>query len=181
MNVIKTPLKDCLIFEPKVFSDDRGVFFESYQKRTLDKALGYEVNFVQNNQSISKQGVLRGLHFQIGDYAQSKLVRVIKGEVLDVVVDVRKTSKTFGQYFKIKLSESNLKSLFIPKGMAHGFVTLSKEAIFTYQCDNYYHKEAESGIVYNDVDLNIDWEYPKEELTLSPKDSILPTLKEVFE
>ena len=181
MNVIKTPLKDCLVFEPKIFSDNRGVFFESYQKRTLDKALGYEVNFVQNNQSISKQGVLRGLHFQVGDYAQSKLVRVIKGEVLDVVVDVRKTSKTFGQHFKIKLSESNLKSLFIPKGMAHGFITLSKEAIFTYQCDNYYHKEAESGIVYNDVDLNIDWEYPKEELTLSPKDSILPTLKEVFE
>jgi len=180
VKITETHLKACFVIEPKVFEDKRGIFFESYQKRKLDAALGYDVNFVQTNHSVSKQGVLRGLHFQTGIYAQAKLVRVIRGEVLDVVVDLRIGSPTFAEHFKLKLSANNAKSIFIPKGMAHGFLTLSKEALFTYQCDNYYDKEADRGVIYNDDDLNIDWEIPIDKLTLSSKDIILPSFKEVF-
>lgn len=180
MNITETHLKGCFVIDPQVFEDNRGDFFESYQKKKLDAALGYTVNFVQTNQSVSKKGVLRGLHFQKGAYAQAKLVRVVKGEALDVVVDIRKDSITFGQHVKVKLSESNKKSVFVPKGMAHGFLTLSKEVIFLYQCDNYYNKNAEGGIIYNDEDLAIDWGLSKDQLILSTKDTILPPLKKAF-
>lgn len=180
MKITETYLKGCFVIEPKILEDKRGVFFESYQKKRLDAALGYDVNFVQTNHSVSKQGVLRGLHYQTGVYAQAKLVQVIKGEVLDVIVDLRPDSRTFGEHFKLNLSEKDAKSIFIPKGMAHGFVTLSQEALFTYQCDNFYHKEAEGGVIYNDVDLNIDWKLSSEELILSSKDTVLPSFKELF-
>ena len=135
---------------------------------------------MQDNQSISKKGVLRGLHFQTGEFSQSKLVRVIHGEVLDVVVDLRENSETFGQHFKLNLSAENTKMIFIPKGMAHGFVTLSKEAIFAYKCDQYYHKASEKGIIYNDETLKIDWELAEMKPILSQKDKELPTFKELY-
>lgn len=180
MKITRTPLNDCLVFETRKFEDDRGIFFEAYQKKRLENALGKEVNFVQDNYSASKQGVLRGLHFQAGKSAQAKLVQVIKGEVLDVVVDMRRDSETFGEHFKIRLSENNGKTIFIPKGMAHGFVTLSTEALFFYKCDAYYNAVSERGIIYSDKTLNIDWEYPDEKMILSKKDKLLPTFKELF-
>ncbi|MCK5442193.1 MAG: dTDP-4-dehydrorhamnose 3,5-epimerase [Maribacter sp.] len=180
MKVTETHLKGCFIIEPKVFDDERGVFFESYQKERFEEAIGEKVDFVQSNFSVSKQGVLRGLHFQIGKNAQAKLVQVAKGEVLDVIVDLRANSKTFGQHYKQKLSEQNNMLIFIPKGMAHGFLTLSKEAVFTYKCDNYYDKSSEGGIIYNDIDLNIDWGYTNSEIIISKKDSELPTFKELY-
>ncbi len=178
MKVTETQLKGCFIIEPKVFLDERGVFFESFHKKKLEEALGLTLNFVQDNQSISKQGVLRGLHFQEGEHAQAKLVQVIKGEVLDVVVDLRPDSPTFGQHISIELSDTNRKSIYIPKGMAHGFLVRSAEAIFAYKCDAYYHQASESGIIYSDDTLNIDWEYPKDKIVLSEKDAKLPTFKE---
>lgn len=180
MNVVETHLKGCFIIEPQVFKDERGLFFETYQKEKFEKAIGRSIDFVQDNQSVSKRGVLRGLHFQEGDYAQAKWVHVVKGEVLDVVVDLRKNSKTFKQHFKIKLSAENMKSIFIPKGIAHGFLTLSEEAVFTYKCDNYYHQASESGIIYNDETLQIDWEYPIQDIILSEKDRELPKFKELY-
>ena len=180
MKVTETSIKGCFIIEPQVFGDDRGVFFEAFHKEKFQIAIGQEIDFVQDNQSVSKQGVLRGLHFQTGAHAQAKLVQVVKGEVLDVVVDLRMKSSTFGQHFKINLSEDNKKILFIPKGMAHGFLTLSEEVVFTYKCDNYYHKASEGGIIYNDDILKIDWEYPQEKIVLSEKDRKLPTFKENY-
>ncbi|WP_291867276.1 dTDP-4-dehydrorhamnose 3,5-epimerase [Maribacter sp.] len=178
MKVIKTNLKGCIVIEPAIFKDERGLFFEAYQKEKLDKAIGYEVNFIQTNQSISKEGTLRGLHFQEGKYAQAKLVSVVKGRVLDVVVDIRKDSPTYGEHFKIELSGDNKKILFIPKGMAHGFLAL-EETIFTYQCDNYYNKESERGILYSDPDLNIIWDFPTSKRILSSKDKELPLFSEL--
>ncbi len=180
MKVTETQLKGCFIIEPDIFQDDRGVFFESYQKKRFESAIGKSVAFVQDNQSISKQGVLRGLHFQKKAHAQAKLVRVIKGEVLDVIVDLRKDSDTFGVHFKTKISSDNHKSIFIPKGMAHGFLTLSEEVIFAYKCDDYYHSGAECGIIYNDPDLNIDWGDSDKTIFLSEKDRHLPRFKELF-
>jgi len=177
---IETGLKDCFVLEPQVFEDERGLFFESYNQKRFQEAIGREINFVQDNQSISKKGVLRGLHFQEGDFAQSKLVNVIHGEVIDVVVDLRKESDTFGEHFKLRLSGDNNKMIFIPKGMAHGFVTLSEQAIFHYKCDEYYHKASENGILYNDVTLKIDWELASLKPILSPKDKNLPTFKSLF-
>lgn len=177
MTITETHLKGCFIIEPKVLFDERGLFFESFQKEKLEKAIGNKVAFVQDNQSISKQGVLRGLHFQEGAYAQAKLVQVIKGEVLDVIVDIRENSPTFGQHMTIELSDVNKKLLFIPKGIAHGFIVRSVEAIFAYKCDAYYHQPAESGLIYNDSTLNIDWEYPIQDIILSEKDAALPTFK----
>ena len=174
MNVKETKLKGCFILEPKVFEDERGYFYESYNEKTFNDAIGREVVFVQDNESFSTKGVLRGLHFQKGAYAQAKLVRVIKGSVLDVAVDLRKESETYGQYISIDLSEENKKQLYIPRGFAHGFVVLSNTAIFSYKCDNFYNKEAESGIIYNDKHLNIDWKLPEEALILSDKDLKLP-------
>ncbi|MFK7813232.1 MAG: dTDP-4-dehydrorhamnose 3,5-epimerase [Maribacter sp.] len=180
MNCTETNLKGCFVLEPQIFEDDRGLFFESYNQRKFEEIIGQRVDFVQDNQSVSKKGVLRGLHFQEGKYAQSKLVRVLMGEVFDVVVDLRENSETFGNHFKLKLSGENKKIIFIPKGMAHGFVTLSKEAVFAYKCDDYYHQASENGIIYNDRTLQIDWELPSDELILSQKDKDLPTFKELF-
>ena len=177
MKFLHTPLNGCIVMTPAIFSDSRGSFCESYKKGVFDEALGYEVNFVQDNESFSSKGVLRGLHFQKGEYAQAKLVRVIQGAVLDVAVDLREESSTFGQHFSIELSSDNKKQLFIPRGFAHGFVVLSDTAIFSYKCDNYYHKESESGIIYNDPTLNIDWILPSEQLQLSEKDLLLPKFK----
>ena len=177
MKITETILEGCYVLEPKIFEDERGIFFESYNKKDFEERIGLNIDFVQDNHSVSKKGVLRGLHFQKGENAQAKLVRVVKGEVLDVVVDIRKESPTFGRHFKIKLSDTNNKALFIPKGMAHGFLTLSEEAVFVYKCDSYYQKQAESGIMYNDEDLGIDWEYPSKKIILSKKDRQLPSLK----
>ncbi|WP_149273747.1 dTDP-4-dehydrorhamnose 3,5-epimerase [Pareuzebyella sediminis] len=180
MKMKKTPLNDCYTVHPTKFEDARGIFFEAYQKERFDNALGANINFVQDNCSVSKQGVLRGLHFQSGEFAQAKLVQVLKGEVLDVIVDLRKGSATFGEHFKIRLSEENGIAIFIPRGMAHGFVTLSNEALFYYKCDNYYKATAEAGIIYSDKTLNIDWEYPHEKMVLSNKDRCLSTFEELF-
>lgn len=180
MIVTETRLKGCFTIEPRLFEDERGVFFESFQKEKLEKELGQPLHFVQDNQSISKKGVLRGLHFQEGTYAQAKLVQVIQGTILDVIVDLRKDSDTFGQHVKIKLTGDQKKLIFIPKGMAHGFVVLSEEAVFAYKCDNYYHQPSERGIAYNDITLNIDWEYPTEQLILSEKDAELPSFNELY-
>lgn len=178
--VTETQLKGCFIVQPKVFFDERGLFFESFQKEIFEKAFDQTLNFVQDNQSISKKGVLRGLHFQEGQHAQAKLVQVIKGAVLDVIVDLRRESPSFGEHITIELSDVNKKLIFIPKGMAHGFVVLSEEAIFSYKCDSYYHQPSEKGIIYNDVTLNIDWQYPSEKVILSEKDAQLPTFKELY-
>ena len=175
----ETKLKGCFIIEPTIFRDDRGLFYESYQKDKFENQLGEKVDFVQDNVSVSKKGVLRGLHYQKGIHAQAKLIQVLKGEALDVVVDLRKGSKTFGKHFKLKISSTNKKSIFIPKGMAHGFLALTEEVIFTYKCDNYYNYMAEGGIVFNDIDLNIDWEISTDKAILSKKDLSLPALKDL--
>ena len=175
----ETKLKGCFIIEPTIFKDDRGLFYESYQKDKFENQLGEKVDFVQDNVSVSKKGVLRGLHYQKGIHAQAKLIQVLKGEALDVVVDLRKGSKTFGKHFKLKISSTNKKSIFIPKGMAHGFLALTEEVIFTYKCDNYYNYMAEGGIVFNDIDLNIDWEISTDKAILSKKDLSLPALKDL--
>ncbi len=173
MKIIKTELEDCFIIEPQVFKDERGSFFESFNKEVFKEKTGIDINFVQDNQSISKKGVIRGLHIQKGEYAQSKLVRVVKGEILDVVVDVRENSSTFGKTFSCILSEENKKQLFIPKGFLHGFATLKNDSIVFYKCDNYYNKKAEHGVLYNDSYLNIDWVLKQDEVILSEKDSKL--------
>jgi dTDP-4-dehydrorhamnose 3,5-epimerase len=177
MKIFKTKLKGCFILEPEVFIDKRGYFLESFNKKTFAEKAGITVNFVQDNESFSTKGVLRGLHYQDGSFSQAKLVRVIKGKVLDVAVDLRKHSSTFGEYVSIELSENNKKQLFIPRGFAHGFVVLSDTAIFSYKCDNYYHKPSEKGVIYNDPDININWQLPEELLIISEKDLILPTLQ----
>lgn len=177
MKIVQSPLKGCVVLTPTVFSDGRGRFFESYKKEAFNEALGQEVNFVQDNESFSSKGVLRGLHFQKGKCAQAKLVRVAHGSVLDVVVDLRPDSTTYGEHFSIELSDDNKKQLFVPRGFAHGFVVLSDTAVFSYKCDNYYNKESESGIIYNDSTLNIDWILPSEQLQLSEKDLLLPKFK----
>ncbi|TYP76880.1 dTDP-4-dehydrorhamnose 3,5-epimerase [Aquimarina intermedia] len=179
MEIEKTALEGCVILKPTVFADDRGAFFESFNQSVFEISTGISTNFVQDNQSLSSFGVLRGLHFQTEEFAQAKLVRVIKGEVLDVAVDIRKGSKTFGKHISIVLNDKNNKQLFVPRGFAHGFVTLSKQAIFAYKCDNYYQRSAESGILYNDTTLNIDWKVPTNEIKLSDKDKILPTFDQV--
>jgi dTDP-4-dehydrorhamnose 3,5-epimerase len=177
MKAIESKLKGCFIFEPMVFEDNRGYFFESFNQQLFNDLTNTTTNFVQDNESLSTKGVLRGLHYQIGKHAQAKLVRVIKGNVLDIAVDVRKGSKTFGEYVAIELSEDNKKLLFIPRGFAHGFLVLSQTAIFSYKCDNFYNKESEGGIIYNDPTLNINWQYPEKKIIVSDKDMILPQLK----
>lgn len=179
MIVKETKLKGCFILEPKIFKDNRGYFFETFNQNTFNTLTGQNINFIQDNESFSSKGVLRGLHYQMGNYAQAKLVRVIKGSVLDVVVDIRKDSITFGQHFSIELSEENKTQLFIPRGFAHGFIVLSDTAIFSYKCDNLYNKEAEGGIMYNDKDLNIDWILNEDEFLVSEKDLQLPAFKNI--
>jgi len=179
MTVLETKLQDCFIIEPRVFEDERGYFFESFNENQFHKLTGTKTKFLQDNESYSTKGVLRGLHYQTGEHAQAKLVRVIKGKVLDVAVDIRKNSPTFGQYLSVELTEDNKKQLFVSRGFAHGFVVLSDTAIFSYKCDNYYNAASEGGIIYNDKTLNIDWQLPKEELIISEKDAILSQFNNV--
>jgi dTDP-4-dehydrorhamnose 3,5-epimerase len=174
----KTKLKGCFILEPKVFADDRGYFFESYNKEKFNNGIGSIVNFVQDNQSFSLKGVIRAIHYQVGAHAQAKLVRVLSGTVIDVAVDLRKDSETFGQHIAIELSADNKKQLFIPRGFGHGFSVISETAEFFYKCDNFYNKEAEGGIMYNDPSLAINWGVSKEYVRVSDKDLVLPNLKE---
>ncbi len=177
MEIIKTDIPDLLIIKPMVFSDPRGFFLESFAENRFKEA-GITADFIQDNISKSTYGVIRGLHYQLAPYSQSKLVHVVSGCVLDVVVDLRKNSPTFGQHYAIELSAENKLHFFIPQGFAHGFSVLSEEAVFMYKCDNYYNQEAERGIAYNDVTLNIDWKIPEEKAVISSKDSILPGFKE---
>ncbi|MFK7001195.1 dTDP-4-dehydrorhamnose 3,5-epimerase [Flavobacterium oreochromis] len=177
MNFIETKLKGCFVLEPKVIHDERGYFMESFNQNTFNKGIGAEVNFVQDNQSYSSKGVLRGLHYQCGEYAQAKLVRVLEGEVLDVAVDLRPDSDTYGQYYSILLTAENKKQFYIPRGFAHGFIVLSHTATFFYKCDNFYNKDSEGGLIYNDRTLAIDWGMPETDLIISEKDKILPTLE----
>ncbi|MEZ4839218.1 dTDP-4-dehydrorhamnose 3,5-epimerase [Flavobacterium sp.] len=176
MKFIETKLKDCFIIEPKIIQDERGYFMESFNEQTFKEGIGQKVVFVQDNQSFSTKGVLRGLHYQTGDYAQAKLVRVLQGVVLDVAVDIRPNSKTFGQYEAVILSGENQKQFFVPRGFAHGFLVLSETATFFYKCDNFYNKESEGGIIYNDETIGIDWNFDAEKLIISEKDTQLPTL-----
>ena len=176
MQILPTPIKEVILFEPKIFKDHRGYFYESYNSESLSK-IGIHCQFVQDNQSKSTKGVLRGLHFQTGEAAQAKLVRVLEGEVLDVAVDIRKDSPTFGKYVSAILSAENNRQMFIPRGFAHGFVVLSETATFFYKCDNFYCKELEGGVIYNDPDIGIDWQINKNDIILSEKDLILPQLK----
>lgn len=177
MIIEETNLKGCYIITPKIFEDNRGQFFESFNKNIFEVLIKQKINFLQDNQSISKRGTIRGLHLQVGEFEQAKLVRVISGKVLDVCVDLRRNSKTFGEHFSIILDSQTNKQLFVPKGFAHGFITLSDKAIFSYKCDNYYNKSHERGIIYNDKTLNIDWLIDKSEFILSDKDKKLPSFK----
>ncbi|WP_421808363.1 dTDP-4-dehydrorhamnose 3,5-epimerase [Flagellimonas sp.] len=170
MKVTETKLKGCFVLEPRVFEDERGYFFESFNHKAFCEAIGQQVNFVQDNQSYSTRGVLRGLHYQKGEHAQAKLVRVLQGRVLDVAVDLRESSPTYGQHISIELTGENKKQLFIPRGFAHGFVVLSDSAHFFYKCDNYYNKESEGTIKFDDQTLDIDWQISKSELRVSGKD-----------
>ena len=179
MKTEETYLKGCFVIFPKVFEDKRGCFFEIFNQRKFKEQTGISVNFIQDNQSESIKGVLRGLHFQKGEFAQAKLVRVIKGKVLDVCLDLRMNSPTFGKHYSIILDDEENKQLFIPRGFAHGFIVLSETAIFSYKCDVFYNKESEMGITYNDPDLNIDWQLSPEEFIISKKDLILPKLKDI--
>ncbi len=179
MTVTETKLKGCFIIEPNVFKDSRGYFFESFNQNKFNELIGKTIDFVQDNESFSSKGVLRGLHFQTGEYAQAKLVRVVKGTVLDVVVDMRKESPTFSKHFSIELSEDNKTQLFVPRGFAHGFIVLSDTAIFSYKCDNFYDKPSEQGLRYDDPALGIDWKLPSSEFIVSEKDLVLPTLSTI--
>ncbi len=179
MDVNPTVIEGCYEIIPTVFKDDRGYFFESFNHQNFEEAIHQKVDFVQDNQSYSYKGVLRGLHYQKGIHAQAKLVRVLDGIVLDVAIDLREKSPTYGKIHSVVLSQKNRKQLFIPKGCAHGFVTLSKTAIFFYKCDNYYDKNSEAGIIYNDQTLKIDWQLPESDLIISDKDKILPSFKEL--
>lgn len=177
MKFIETKLKGCFIIEPKIIKDERGYFMESFNAHTFSEGIGTPINFVQDNQSFSTKGVLRGLHYQTGAHAQAKLVRVLHGEVLDVAVDIRPNSETFGQYEAIVLSAENQTQFFVPRGFAHGFLVLSETATFFYKCDNFYNKESEGGLMYNDETVNINWNFPLEELIISEKDKIQPSLE----
>ena len=179
MKVIKTNISDVVILEPRVFGDERGYFFESFSQREFNEQVA-EVTFVQDNESKSSYGVVRGLHYQLPPYTQAKLVRVVEGEVLDVVVDLRKNSATFGKHVAVVLSGENKRQFFIPKGFAHGFAVLSPQAVFQYKCDNYYAPQYESGIQFDDPALGIDWKIPEAEMILSAKDRMHKRLEEAF-
>lgn len=181
MNFIRTDIPDVIIIEPKVFGDDRGYFVETFRKDKLEAFLGFKVDFVQDNESKSTFGVLRGLHFQLSPHAQTKLVRVIEGKVLDVAVDIRKDSPTFGQHVAIELSGENKRQLFVPRGFAHAFLVLSETATFAYKVDNYYSPECDRGLAYNDPDIAVQWPLKLDELLLSEKDTKQPLLKDAKE
>ncbi len=178
MDVKKTTIDGVYVIEPKVFGDARGYFFESFNAKEFAEKTGLNISFVQDNESKSRYGVLRGLHFQLPPYTQSKLVRVVKGKVLDVVVDIREGSPTYGKYEMCELTEDNHRQFFVPKGMAHGFVVLSEEAIFQYKCDDFYHPEAEGALAWNDPDIAIPWSISAEEVLLSEKDKHHPGIKD---
>ncbi len=178
MNIIKTKISGLVIIEPKLFVDERGYFFESFNQKAFSSAVG-NITFVQDNESKSSYGVLRGLHFQLPPFAQSKLVRVIEGSVLDIAVDIRKNSPTYGQYVSVELTGESHRQLFIPKGFAHGFVVLSQQAVFQYKCDEFYHPEAEGAIAWNDPDLAIDWQIPVQDMILSERDKHHPLFKDL--
>jgi dTDP-4-dehydrorhamnose 3,5-epimerase len=178
MQFTRTKIEDVIIIEPKVHGDDRGYFVETFRADKLEEFLGYKLNFGQDNESKSSRGVLRGLHYQLPPHAQTKLVRVIQGRVLDVAVDIRKNSPTFGQYVAVELNSDNKKQLLVPRGFAHGFVVLEDDTIFAYKVDNYYSPECDRGIAFDDESLNIDWILKKEELKLSEKDTKQPKLNE---
>ena len=179
MNYIKTALDGVYIIEPKIFGDNRGYFFESFRQDEFEKNIS-KISFVQDNESKSSYGVLRGLHYQKPPYTQSKLIRVVKGVVLDIAVDVRKYSPTFGKHIGVELSEDNHRQLFIPRGFAHGFVVLSPEAVFQYKCDNYYAPQSEGAVIWNDPDLAIDWKIPEKDIILSEKDKKHPLFKKAW-
>ncbi len=181
MQVEETKLKDCFIIKDTLFKDSRGYFFESFNQKKFNELTGLNVQFVQDNQSKSTKGVLRGLHFQLGTYAQAKLVRVLEGKVLDIAVDIRPNSKTFGEHVAVELTAENETQLFVPRGFAHGFVVLSDIATFFYKCDNYYNKLSEEGIIYNDPQLAINWQLSSEDLLLSEKDLLLKNLNDISE
>ena len=181
MEILKTKLDGVFIIEPDVFGDDRGYFYESFNAKKFKEKTGIEVNFVQDNESKSKYGVVRGLHFQKGDYAQTKLVHVAKGRILDIAVDIRKDSPTYGKHVAIELSDVNHRQLYISKGFAHGFSVLSEEAVFQYKCDNYYAPQSEGGILWNDPTIGIDWQIPFSDIVLSEKDKKHPLLKDLCE
>lgn len=178
MNIIPTSIPDVLIFEPKVFGDSRGYFFESFRQDVFERAVG-KVHLVQDNQSKSAYGVLRGLHFQKPPYTQSKLVRCIEGEVLDIAVDIRTGSPSYGKHVAVRLTSDNQRQLWVPQGFAHGFVVLSETATFAYRCDNYYAPEYEGGIIWDDPSIGIDWGLPDESVQLSEKDRLLPFLENI--
>ncbi|WP_443936903.1 dTDP-4-dehydrorhamnose 3,5-epimerase [Pedobacter sp. MW01-1-1] len=173
MEIEQTGLKDCVIIKPRVFEDQRGYFFESFNRNTFEEKTGLSGNFVQDNQSFSSYGVIRGLHAQSGEFAQAKLVRVLKGEVLDVAVDIRPGSPTYGKHISVKLSAENRLQLYVPRGFLHGFSVLSETAEFFYKCDNFYNKASELGVLYNDPTLNIDWLIPAGKESISDKDLVL--------
>ena len=181
MKLIKTDIEGIVIVEPKVYGDERGYFFESFNAERFFAETGVDVTFVQDNESLSKRGVLRGLHFQREPYAQAKLVRVVRGRVLDVAVDIRKDSPTFGRYVAVELSGENHRQMFIPKGFAHGYIALEDDTVFQYKCDEYYHPEVEDGIAWNDPQIGIEWPLSDNEITLSYKDRKHSTLKELCE
>jgi len=178
MKFSRTAIADVIIIEPKVHGDERGYFVETFRQDKLNEFLGFNVNFCQDNESKSSKGVLRGLHYQLPPYAQTKLVRVIQGKVLDVAVDIRKNSPTFGEHVAVELSSENKRQLFVPRGFAHGFVVLENDTVFAYKVDNYYSPECDRGIDFDDKDLNINWILKKAKLNLSAKDKVQPKLNE---
>lgn len=181
MEFIQQTIPDILVIEPKVHGDQRGYFVETFRQDKFEDALGYKVDFIQDNESKSSKGVLRGLHFQLPPRTQSKLVRVLEGAVLDVAVDIRTGSPSFGRYVAVELSGDNQKQMFIPRGFAHGFVVLTDTATFAYKVDRYYSPECERGLAFDDIDVNIDWQLTKQQLLLSDKDTQQPRLKELAE
>ncbi len=180
MKVQETYIKGCFVLTPRLFEDERGAFLETFNANSFRDKTGIKTKFVQDNLSQSSKGVLRGLHFQKGENAQAKLVQVIRGKVLDVCVDLRKDSATFGNYFSIYLDGINRKQLYVPRGFAHGFIALEENTLFSYKCDNFYNKESESGILFSDKSLNIDWGLPYDDMLISEKDMELPTFEMLF-
>jgi len=181
MNFLRMEIEDVVLIEPKVLGDDRGYFVETFRADKLEEFLEYRINFCQDNESKSKKGVLRGLHYQLAPFAQTKLVRVIKGKVLDVAVDIRVGSPTFGKHVAVELSGENKRQLLVPRGFAHGFVVLEDDTVFAYKVDNYYSPESDRGILFSDESLGIDWKLSEDELLLSDKDRVQPNLNETDE
>lgn len=178
MKIKETPLKDCYVIEPTLLEDERGYFYEKFNEKTFEQQTGMNGHFVQDNISKSSYGVVRGIHLQKGEHAQAKLVSCLEGTVLDVAVDLRKDSPTFGQWFSIELTATNKLQLYVPRGFGHGFSVLSETAVFSYKCDNFYDKMSEGSVIWNDEDLNIDWQVPSEDVILSEKDKSVPSFKE---